>query len=63
MRESKHYKAKTWFEQHHKSEALREHFFALLPFKVLEKVVDKPLWIRGIAMTTCMSRNFNIYYA
>jgi hypothetical protein len=54
-------KAKVWFEQHHKSEALREHFFALLLFKVLEKIVDKPLRIRGIAMTAGMSRNFNIY--
>jgi hypothetical protein len=54
-------KAKAWFEQHHKSEALREHFFALLPFKILEKIVDKPLRIRGIAMTAGMSRNFNIY--
>ncbi|HVP92877.1 MAG TPA: hypothetical protein VMS94_03950 [Acidobacteriota bacterium] len=43
-------KAKTWFEQHHKSEALREHFFDLLPFKVLEKIVDKPLRIRDIVM-------------
>jgi len=51
-------KAKAWFEQHHKSEALREHFFALLPFKSLEKIIDKPLRIHGIAMTAGMSRNF-----
>jgi len=38
-----------------------EHYSAVLPFKVLEKVVDKPLRIRGVAMTAGMSRNFNIY--
>jgi hypothetical protein len=54
-------KAKAWFEQYHKSEALREHLFALLPFKVLEKIVDKPLRIRGIAIAAGMSRNFNVY--
>ena len=54
-------KAKAWFEKHHKNEVVREHFSALLPFKVLEKIVDKPLRIRGIAMTAGMSRNFNIY--
>jgi len=32
-----------------------------LPFAVLEKLVDKPLRIRGVAMTAGMSRNFNIY--
>ena len=54
-------KAKTWFEKHHKSETVREHVSAVLPFKVLEKIVDKPLRIRGIAITAGMSRNFNIY--
>jgi len=39
----------------------REHVSAILPFKVLEKIVDKPLRIRGIAMTAGISRNFNIY--
>jgi hypothetical protein len=38
-----------------------EHFSAVLPFSILEKIVDKPLKIRGIAMTAGMSRNFNIY--
>jgi hypothetical protein len=33
----------------------------VLPFSVVEKIVDKPLRIRGIAMTAGMSRNFNIY--
>jgi hypothetical protein len=47
-------KAKAWFEEHHRNEAI-------LSIRVLEKVVDKPLRIRGIAMTVGMSRNFNIY--
>ncbi|MEM1563629.1 MAG: hypothetical protein QW161_03020 [Candidatus Bathyarchaeia archaeon] len=51
-------KAKEWFERHHKR---KEHFFAVLPFKVLERIVDKPLRIRGIALTAGMSRNLNIY--
>jgi hypothetical protein len=54
-------KAKAWFENHHKSEAVRRHVSAILPFHVLEKIVDKPLRISGIAMTAGMSRNFNIY--
>jgi hypothetical protein len=42
-------------------EKVREHVSAILPFKVLEKIVDKPLRIRGLAITAGMSRNFNIY--
>jgi len=38
-----------------------EHYSAVLPFTVIEKLVDKPLRIRGVAMTAGMSRNFNIY--
>jgi len=53
-------KAKAWFEAHKESK-VKEHVSAILPFKVLEKIVDKPLRIRGIAMTSGMSRNFNIY--
>ena len=53
-------KAKEWFERHQKPSG-KEHFFAVLPFKVLEKIVDKPLRIRGIALTAGMSRNMNIY--
>jgi hypothetical protein len=53
-------KAKAWFEEHRESK-VREHVSAILPFKVLEKIVDKPLKIRGVAMTAGMSRNFNIY--
>src|SRR3989304_10136025 len=51
-------KAKAWFEKH---QPVKEHVQAILPFKVLEKIVDKPLRIRGVAMTAGMSRNFNIY--
>jgi hypothetical protein len=54
-------KAKAWFEKHHKNRVEREHFSVLLPFKVLEKIVDKPLRIRGIAVAAGISRNFNIY--
>jgi hypothetical protein len=36
---------------------------AVLPFSVLEKMADKPLRIRGVAMTAGMSRNLNIYTA
>jgi hypothetical protein len=38
-----------------------EHFSAVLPFSVVEKIVDKPLRIRGVAMAVGMSRNFNVY--
>jgi ssDNA-binding Zn-finger/Zn-ribbon topoisomerase 1 len=56
-------KAKAWFEQHKDQERvkLHEHMSIILPFKILEKIVDKPLKIRGVAMTAGMSRNFNIY--
>ncbi|MEM3875398.1 MAG: hypothetical protein QXU45_09745 [Candidatus Bathyarchaeia archaeon] len=53
-------KAKAWFEKHREA-TVKEHVSAILPFKVLEKIVDKPLRIKGIAMTAGMSRNFNIY--
>jgi hypothetical protein len=39
----------------------REHLSILLPFSVAEKIVDKPLRIRGVAMAVGMSRNSNIY--
>lgn len=54
-------KAKAWFEEHGKSEVVRKHVSALVPFQIAEKIVDKPLRIRGIALTTGMSRNFNVY--
>lgn len=50
--------AKEWFSRH---DGAKEHVYALLPFVVTEKIVDKPLRIRGLAMTTGISRNLNIY--
>jgi hypothetical protein len=49
-------KAKEWFE---KQKHRREHVYALTP--ILEKIIDKPLRIKGVAMTAGMSRNWNIY--
>jgi hypothetical protein len=42
---------------------VKEHVAAVLPFQVLEKISDKPLRIRGVAMCSGMSRNHNIYTA
>jgi len=52
-------RAKEWFNKH--STPAQEHVYAVLPFIIAEKIMDKPLRIRGLAMTTGMSRNFNIY--
>jgi hypothetical protein len=52
-------KAKKWFEKHHNP--AKEHVYAVLPFTITEKILEKPLRIRGVAMTAGMSRNFNIY--
>ena len=52
-------KAKEWFSKHYAP--AKEYLCAVLPFVIAEKVMDKPLRIRGLAMTTGMSRNFNIY--
>jgi hypothetical protein len=52
-------KAKAWFKNHHNPE--KEHVYAVLPFTITEKIMEKPLRIRGVAMTAGMSRNFNIY--
>jgi hypothetical protein len=63
-------KAKALLESHKESllisnsadrNLIKEHFSTILPFKVLEKIADKPLKIRGVAMTAGISRNFNIY--
>lgn len=43
------------------SVGVKEHISAVLPFQVLEKIVDQPLRIRGVAMVAGMSRNLNIY--
>ena len=40
---------------------VKEHVATVLPFQVLEKITDKPLRIRGVAMCAGMSRNLNIY--
>ena len=53
-------KAKEWFQQHHHSTG-RERVYAILPFEIKEKIAEKPLRIRGVALTAGMSRNFNIY--
>ncbi len=52
-------KAKAWFEQHQL--ASKEHVRAVLPFEIQEKISEKPLRIRGVALTAGISRNFNIY--
>jgi hypothetical protein len=52
-------KAKEWFLKHHNP--AKEHVYAVLPFTITEKIMEKPLRIRGVAMTAGMSRNFNIY--
>ncbi len=40
---------------------VREHVASLLPFKILESMIGKPLRIGGVAMAAGMSRNFNVY--
>lgn len=55
-------KARAWFEKHQQDSNFglgREHFCFVTP--ILEKVVGKPLLIRGVALSAGMSRNFNIY--
>jgi len=53
-------RAKAWFKEHGQS---REHHTnMIMPFSILkESLLQKPLRIRGIALTAGMSRNFNIY--
>ena len=52
-------KTKEWFEKH--NIPAKEHIYAVLPFAISEKIMEKPLRIRGLAMTAGMSKNFNIY--
>jgi len=52
-------KAKEWLKKHHNP--TEEHVYALLPLAIAEKITEKPLRIRGVAMTTGISRNHNIY--
>jgi hypothetical protein len=42
-------KAKEWFEKHHTP--TKEHVYAVLSFTIAEKMLQKPLRIRGIAIT------------
>jgi hypothetical protein len=44
-----------------KCKRVHERVASILPFSVAEKIADKPLQIRGLAMTTGLSRNFNLY--
>jgi len=44
-----------------KCKRVHERVASILPFSVSEKIADKPLQIRGLAMTTGLSRNFNLY--
>jgi hypothetical protein len=41
----------------------KEHVLTVFQFEVVEKIVDKPLRIRGVAMVAGMSRNSNYYSA
>lgn len=40
-----------------------EHVVVISPFQVLERIVNQPLRIRGVALTVGISRNKNIYTA
>ena len=51
-------KAKAWFQEHEQKQS-HEHLYCLTP--ILEKIVDEPLRIRGVALTAGMSRNLNVY--
>lgn len=42
-------------------EESQKYTFAVLPFEIQEKIAEKPLRIRGVALTVGMSRNFNFY--
>jgi hypothetical protein len=52
-------KAKEWFGKHNNPAEAR--VYAVLSFAISEKIMEKPLRIRGLAVSTGMSRNFNIY--
>jgi hypothetical protein len=51
-------KAQEWFNKLHPT---KEHLHVIMPFTVKEKILDKPLRIQGLAMTTGLSRNMNFY--
>ncbi len=52
-------KAKEWFNQHY--DPGKDVIYAGIPFTIAEKIMDQPLRIRGLAMTSGISRNLNIY--
>jgi hypothetical protein len=51
-------RAQQWFKEHARTV---EQFPTFLPFEIFEKISDKPLRIRGVALTAGVSRNLNIY--
>jgi len=53
-------KAKQWFQEHNRAPTI-ERVYAVMPFEIQEKIAEKPLRIRGVALAAGMSRNFNIY--
>jgi hypothetical protein len=53
-------KAKQWFQQHQTSQ---DRICAILPLEIKEKIAEKPLRIRGVALAAGISRNFNVYTA
>jgi hypothetical protein len=55
-------KAKQWFKKHKKPRSNSEtlnHYCYVAP--IIEKILEKPLRIKGIAITAGISRNLNIY--
>jgi hypothetical protein len=55
-------KAKDWFKLHQQAN-VSERILAVLPFEIQEKIAERPLRIRGVALTAGVSRNLNIYTA
>ncbi len=53
-------KAKEWFKTHQPNQG-SEGFRAVLPFDIRERIADKPLKVRGVALTAGLSRNLNVY--
>jgi hypothetical protein len=53
-------KAQAWFAQHQQAD-FSERVCAVLPFEIQEKIAEKPLRIRGVALTAGLSRNMNVY--
>jgi hypothetical protein len=51
-------KAQEWFNKLHPQ---KEHLHVVMPFTITEKTLNQPLKIRGLAMTSGLSRNMNFY--